>query len=226
MIQEKPIRFWPGIPNIWGKNPHKKPLYRIIWSESRLYMLGGEWPDGRVEYRWAPYYAGRKEWVLEKWLSPQEFAGSKETWELEYRDSRTGLYAMGPYPSEGWYDHCYSFPNDAPPNLEQIVPLLEYGRNHHTFAQIKTALHLWHDRQRKEWEQRVEDGIREAQPAFGYAPTNLNSTKPTGDTAGLLAHPDELKAEIAKHRGKKVDQAPDFTQLPQRGVGMGRPKER
>lgn len=221
--EQKPLRFWPGQPNTWGRNPYKKPLYRVVWSESRLYLLGGEWPDGRIEYRWAPYYAGRKEWVLEKWLSPEEFAGSKETWESDSRDPSTGLYRMGPYPSMGWYDHCYSFPEGQDPNMSAIVPLLEYGRNHHSFQQIRTAIHLWHEKQRKDWDQRVMDGMAETLPAFGFNPTNLSSTKPTGDTAGL-AKPEELSAEIAKHRGKKREDAPEFTQLPRRGMSMGRQK--
>lgn len=78
------IELWSGEPNVWGKNPREWPLYRVLWSESRYYLLGGEWGDnGKVEYRWAPYYAGRKEWVLEKWLSPEEFAGSEAQWNID-----------------------------------------------------------------------------------------------------------------------------------------------
>jgi hypothetical protein len=75
------IQLWHGKPAIHGLNPQGWPLYRVVWSETRYYLLGGEWGDnGRVEYRWAPYYAGRKEWVLEKWLSAEEYAGSEAQW--------------------------------------------------------------------------------------------------------------------------------------------------
>ena len=217
---EKPLRFWPGQPNTWGKNPNGKPLYRVIWSESRFWMLGGEWPDGKKEYRWSPYYGGRKEWVLEKWLRPEEYAGSKEMWEIEYRDVNTGLYTMGPYPRQGWYEHCYSFPHDAEPNLEAIVPLLEYGKNNYTLSQIRTALHLWHDNKRKEWEQKVMDGMQDAMPAFGAIATNLSSSKPTMDTGGLTGH--ELKEAVRRHKGLPTTDHVEFSNLPQRGVSMGR----
>ncbi len=78
------IQLWHGEPAVHGLNPMGWPLYRVIWSESRYSLLGGEWGDtGKVEYRWAPYYAGRKEWVLEKWLSPEEWAGTEAQWNID-----------------------------------------------------------------------------------------------------------------------------------------------
>jgi len=225
---EAKVRFWPG-ENSWGKNPHGKPLYRVIWSQSRTYRIGGCWGDnGEIEYRWAPYYFGRSEWVLEKWLSPKEYGGTKEEWDRSNINEELAahgifVYAMGPYPTEGWYEHCYSFPSDAPPNLQAIVPLLEETKKL-TFAQIKAGLGLYHERKKKEWESRVEDGLKDALPAFGFAPTNLGSTKPTGDTAGLTkSH--ELKKAMRNYTGVPETEAPiDPNSLPRHGVSMGRPK--
>lgn len=219
------IRFYPG-ENSWGKNPAGKPLYRVVWSQSRTYRLGGCWGDnGEIEYRHAPYYGNRSEWVLEKWLSAMEYAGTKAEWERTnicepLAMHGIAIYTMGPYPASGWYEHCYSFPNDAPPNLEAIVPLLEATKDL-TLQQIKDGLNLYHQRARKEWEQKVEDGMREAMPAFGFAATNLNSTKPTGDTAGL-ARPEDLAKEIKKYRGETADETVPVPPeaLPTRGVSI------
>jgi hypothetical protein len=218
-----PRLLWYHGDNSWGKNPYAQPLYRVIWSETHFYLLGGSWPDGAIEYRWAPYYAGRKEWVLEKWLSPEQFAGSRFDWENSQMDGFLDahgmtVYTMGPYPAHGWYEHCYSFPSDSEPNLGAIVPLIEQTKNL-TLAQIKAGIQLYHERQRKEWGQKVEDGIHEAMPAFGNSPTNLNPRKPTGDTPGLL-QPGALRKAVAKHR--ELDSAENviFEQLPQRGFSM------
>lgn len=202
--EEKRLQWWPGKPNAYGKNPHKKPLYRVIWSESRTYMLGGMWPSGDIEYRWVPYYGQRKEWVLEKWLAPEEFCGSEDTWkqeQIDYGLASQGIvmYTMGPYPKHGWYEHCYSFPENAPPNMDAIVPILESSKSL-TLGQIKAGLNLWHEKKRKEWEQKVEDGILDAMPAFHGNPTNIAPSKPHGDSGGLLL-PGQARAEVAKFRG-------------------------
>lgn len=221
---DTPLRFWPGRPNTWGHNPFRKPLYRVIWSESRMYLLGGEFGDGFVGYRWAPYYGGTAQWVLEKWLSGPEYAGPRERW--EGTKDHTGLYSMGPYPSTGWYEHCFSWPNGQEPDLEAIVPLLEYGKHHHSFAQIKTSLQLWHARKKKEWENRVLDQMKELQPAFGDSPTNLSPRKPTGDTAGLSSSRAVSEA-TKKYRGiVSPDSPPEIVQPHPRGVSMGQSRNR
>lgn len=219
------IRWYPG-ENSWGKNPHGKPLYRVIWSESRTYILGGCWPDGAIEYRHSPYYGTRQEWVLEKWLTAKEYAGSEDEWNLSQIDenlARHGMavYAMGPYPANGWYEHCYSFPVDGV-NLHAIVPLLEQTQ-HLTHAQIRAGIQLHHERMRKEWERKVEDGIRDSAPAFGNVATNLGNTRPTGDTA--LSSPEDLRATVARYKGEKTKKQPDFEELPRRGVSMPQRKE-
>ena len=218
---EKPLRWWPGQPNSWGKNPQGKPLYRVIWSETRSWIIGGMWPDGRIEYRWVPYYGGRKEWVLEKWLAPTEYAGSKEQWEretLDYELCARGIvmHQMGPYPKDGWYEHCYSFPADAEPNMEAIVPILESCRNL-SLAQIKAGLHLWHERQRKDCENKVEAGILDAMPAFHGVASNVAPSKPTADHWS----PEDVK----KFRGEQPKvELPEDLGLPQRGFSIRQAK--
>lgn len=218
---EKPLLWWPGQPNTYGKNPHGKPLYRVIWSESRTWMIGGAWPDGTIEYRWVPYYGGRKEWVLEKWLSPVEFAGTKETWDrdtLDYELCARGIviHTMGDYPTRGWYEHCYSFPTDSEPNIEAIAPILESCKNI-SLAQIKAGLRLWHERQRKDWENKVEAGILDAMPAFHGVASNVAPSKPTADHWS----PEDVK----KFRGQEQTvSAEEFAQPNPRGFSIGQRK--
>lgn len=217
------LKYWPGQPNTYGKNPYKKELYRIIWSESRSYLLGGAWGDnGRVEYRWCPYYGAHKAWVLEKWLSPMEFAGTEQQWDREQLDyglcaSGIVIYTMGPYPTKGWYDHCYSFPADSEPNLEAIVPLLESAKSL-TLAQIKAGLNLWHERQRKDWENKVEAGVLDAMPAFHGVASNVAPSKPTADHWS----PDEVK----KFRGEQPQEnaSPEDLNLPSHGFSIRQKK--
>ena len=222
-----PKLVWFNGENSYGKNPYGKPLYRIIWSKSRTYLLGGCWGDnGAIEYRHAPYYGTKEEWVLEKWITAQEFGGSKQEWELSQLDQALAqhgmaVYTMGPYPANGWYEHVYSYPQDADPDIQAIAQIIEYGKEHYTFQQIKTAINLWHEQKRKEWEQKVMDGMEDAMPAFGNVATNLSSSKPTMDTAGL-SNPHELKEAIRKYKGLPSEEKKIFVDLPQRGVSMGR----
>lgn len=220
--------FWNGHPNTWGKTPAGKPLYRIVWSDSRQYRIGGCWGDnGEIEYRWAPYYAGLHCWVLEKWLSAREFAGTKEDWEQsqinqELAEHGIAVFTMGPYPSSGWYEHLYTYPSDGEPNLQELVDVFEASKSY-TFQQCKTALALYHERKKKEWENRVMEGLAEAQPAFGHNPTSIAPSKPHMDTGGL-SDPAEVARAILKHRGLQREQgenaAPEDLNLPSHGFSI------
>jgi hypothetical protein len=209
------IQLWHGEPATYGKNPRGWPLYRVLWSESRYYLLGGEWGDtGKVEYRWAPYYPGRKEWVLEKWLSPEEFGGGEIQWNednLNYALCERGIlvYCMGPYPRLGWYEHCFSFPADGDPNLECIVPLLEASKEL-PLSKIKDGLSACHAQMRKDWETRFEAIVDDAQGAFHNLPSSVNPGKVTADKV-TLGSEQEFRAALKKQK----NQEPAFTETPE-----------
>lgn len=225
------IKLWNGLPNTWGSNPRGWPLYRVIWSESRYHLLGGEWGDnGKVEYRWAPYYPGRKEWMLEKWLSPEEWAGSEIRWNEETVDfdlaSRGFLvYTMGPFPRLGWYEHCFSFPDDGEPNLECIVPLLEATKEL-PFARIKQGLSACHSQMRKNWENRFEAQFKDAQGAFNNLPSSVNPGKVTADKV-ILGNEQEMRAQLARQKDQSFEptQTPEELNLPQQGFAIKQRKQ-
>ena len=220
------IKLWHGKPNTYGKNPKGWPLYRVIWSESRYYLLGGSWGDnGRTEYRWAPYYAGRKEWVLEKWLSPEEYAGSETQWNydnLDYALCAKGeiVYTMGPYPRLGWYEHCFSFPQDGEPNLECIVPLLEASKELPA-QKIKEGLAACHAQMRKDWESRFEAIVDDCQGAFHNQATNVNPGKVTADKV-ILGNEQEFRASLRKQKGAEpvFTETPEELNLPSQGFSI------
>lgn len=226
MGSQPSIQLWHGKPAVHGLNPQGWPLYRVIWSESRYYLLGGEWGDnGRVEYRWSPYYAGRKEWVLEKWLSPEEYSGSEVDWNsstLNYELCQRGIlvYTMGPYPRLGWYEHCFSFPQDGDPNLACIVPLLEASKQL-SLAQIKQGLSACHEQMRKDWENRFEAITADAQGAFHNLPTNINPAKVTPDSV-ILGDEQQFRAALKKQKNQEpaFTEDPKDLQLPERGFSI------
>jgi hypothetical protein len=211
---------------VHGTNPMGWPLYRIIWSESRYYLLGGEWGDtGRIEYRWAPYYAGRQEWVLEKWLAPEEYAGSEIQWNedtLNYELCERGIviYTMGPYPRLGWYEHCFSFPQNSEPNLECIVPLLEASRDL-PLSKIKAGLQACHDTMRREWENRFEAIVDDAQGAFHNLPSSVNPGKVTADRV-TIGSEQEFRAALRKQKGIEppITDTPEDLNLPSHGFSI------
>jgi hypothetical protein len=105
------LSIFPGIPMAgYGENPYGQPLYRLIFSDSRTDLLGGKWPDGVCEYREVPRYPGiRGQWIMEKWQSAQEYAGTREEYERAQLDADSGLYICGPYPHRGEYTQCHIF---------------------------------------------------------------------------------------------------------------------
>jgi hypothetical protein len=94
----------------FGENLFGQPIYRVVFSDSRTDLLGGKWPDGKCEYREVPRYPGiRGKWILEKWQSAEEYAGTKEQYNREQHDPDSGLLTCGPYPHRGEYSLCHIF---------------------------------------------------------------------------------------------------------------------
>lgn len=104
------LQTYPTIPmKRFGTNLYEEPLYRIVWSDSRTDLIGGRWPDGACEYRESPRYAGLHAWVLEKWMSSVEYAGTPQEYHAAQWDADSGLLTCGPYPSRGEYVLCHVF---------------------------------------------------------------------------------------------------------------------
>ena len=119
-IQHLPIGSMRG----FGISENGSNLYRVVFSTSRLQLLGGKWKDGRTEYRWVPRYPTPVPmWVLEKWLSAADYAGAESEWP---KCPETGLLTMGPYPKDGEYEFCFGWPLDMEPGRTQVEAVIQY----------------------------------------------------------------------------------------------------
>ncbi len=154
----KAIQVLPTVPmKRYGENPYSEALYRVVFSDSRTDLLGGKWPDGNCDYREAPRYPGiRGQWILEKWCSPEEYAGTREEYERAQFDPDSGLLTCGPYPYRGEYVHCYTFPcvpGDG--MIYQIVSALKISRDL-TAGHRKQGIMEPLEKQEREREQRFD----------------------------------------------------------------------
>jgi hypothetical protein len=62
-----------------------------------------------VEVRLEPKYVPHDRWHIERWLPPENY-GSPEQWHAETIEVENGrsIPALGPYPSRGEYEHCFT----------------------------------------------------------------------------------------------------------------------
>lgn len=171
----------------FGLTPYGNNLYRIVFAPSVRHLIGGRWRDGRVEYRSRPTYGNMgNEWVLERWLPAEEFCQmTREEYEIRFRNE-SGLFTMGPYPTEGVYFLC----NDAPVRPEAIDSIgkliegIEFGRRNRSHARVVENQQLIAAdlaANEKAEDDLMLSRIQEKRPAFGNRPTSfrggVHSTK-------------------------------------------------
>jgi hypothetical protein len=128
-----------------GRNRFGEPNFRVVWGWSRLAWIGGKWEDrdetGRlireaIELREEPKYFPHDRWHVERWMPPESY-GSPESWlrqTIEICDAQS-IPALGPYPSRGDWEHCFTiqslageFLPLAPAICEQVVRAIEWSR--------------------------------------------------------------------------------------------------
>src|SRR5947208_6062668 len=128
-----------------GNNRFGEPNYRAIWGWNRLAWIGGKFEDRedrgtlireRVELRYEPKYPQLNRWHIERWVPPEAY-GSPRQWysqTTEYASGRS-IAALGPYPSRGDYEHCFTletprgeFLQLTPTVAEHIARAIECSR--------------------------------------------------------------------------------------------------
>ena len=201
-LQQLPIGSLKG----FGTNPYGEPIFRVVWSESRYYLVGAKHREydgdpsndkqiklagGRdinltresVGYKWLPLYPGPGRWVLEMWKSPLAFTGcSPEQYEILYRDPATNLLTLGPYPSRGEYSQC-SVNFTARPGRDEVVRaihLIKAGWNY-SFTEKKQAIEEQGQKDERARFNQFEAMFKDSQQAFGNKPSSARPGKKTAD---------------------------------------------
>ena len=128
-----------------GTNRFGEPNFRVVWGGSRLTWIGGRWTDRDahdniirevVELRKVPKYLPVDRWHIERWTPPESY-GSPELWREQTIEIENGIRipALGPYPSRGEYEHCFTLESAAgefvqltPTSCDWIVRAIEWSR--------------------------------------------------------------------------------------------------
>lgn len=116
MQDEREITFYPGLDlSECGKTPTGKALFRVVLASSRIDRC---YSASTGIFHVLPMYM-HDGWMLEKWLSAQEFAGTPEAFE-EYCKT---IDLKKKYPTDGEYDAVHPFQSN-----EEVGLALEYAR--------------------------------------------------------------------------------------------------
>ena len=117
-----------------------------------------------VEVRLEPKYVPHNRWHIERWLPPENY-GSPDQWHAETMEIENGrsIPALGPYPSRGEYEHCFTlegprgeFVQLTPAVARYIARAIETSRALH-HARRKEALD-----ERSRREERAYDAYADA----------------------------------------------------------------
>jgi len=155
-----------------GTNRFGEANFRVVWGGNRLTWVGGRWSDRdphgnlireRVELRRVPKYFPLDRWHIERWMPPESY-GSPEEWYRRTTETEDGirLPALGPYPSRGEYEHCFTLSGTN----EEFIPLtatacdwvaraVEWARRQPRGA-MRAAIASREARNEREWNDRVD----------------------------------------------------------------------
>ena len=170
-----------------GLNPYGRPNFRVVWGWSRLTWIGGKWTDRDpstgsilrevVELRRVPKYLPHDRWHLERWLPPALY-GPPENWYANTveHDGGMAVPALGPYPSEGEYEHCLTLEGPggvflplSASAVEWLIRAIEFSRSLPPGARRRALF----DREAKkdtDYESWAYDKLDDAVPAFHAQP--------------------------------------------------------
>jgi len=156
-----------------GTNRLGEANFRVVWGGSRLAWVGGRWVDrdahgnvigGRIELRRVPKYFPLDRWHIERWMPPESY-GSPEEWYARTTETENGirLPALGPYPSRGEYEHCFTLSGANKEFIplttaacDWVVRAIEWARRQ-PMAAMRGAIASREARREQEWSDRVDD---------------------------------------------------------------------
>ncbi len=170
-----------------GVNRFGEANYRAIWGWNRLAWIGGKFEERDpatgsllrevVELRQEPKYPAVNRWHIERWVPPEVY-GSPRAWYSETieRENGVSIPALGPYPSRGEYEHCFTlegprgkFIQLTPTVAEHIARAIEWSRRYPR-AKTRAQLYQREAREDRHYEQWAYDVLDDAVPAFHKQP--------------------------------------------------------
>ena len=161
----------------YGKTPAGDPLFRIVWAPSRIEKV---WWRETKQIMEIKMYPNAEAWVLEKWQSGLEFAGTPET----FANIQTKLSVNMDYPADGEYSECMRFPNNESVSMaKKAVEMLLYGTTRMTEKERIQALRLREELKEKEADDRTSAMIRDA-----FAPNWSGKRVSLYDAAGNIIY--------------------------------------
>jgi len=170
-----------------GRNWLGEPNYRAVWGWNRLAWIGGKFEERDpntgallreiVELRQEPKYPAVNRWHIERWVPPEAY-GSPRAWYAQTveRENGVSIPALGPYPSRGEYEHCFTlqtprgeFVQLTPAVAEHVARAIEYSRCA-ARSVSRERLYQREGREDRAYEEWAYDLLNDATPAFHKQP--------------------------------------------------------
>ena len=184
---ETPENITHRLKRAGGINRFGEPNYRAVWGWNRLAWIGGKFEERDpatgsllrevVELRQEPKYPSVNRWHIERWVPPETY-GSPRAWYAQTveREHGCSIPALGPYPSRGEYEHCFTlegprgeFIQLTPAAAEHIARAIEFSRCAPR-ARGRRALYEREARRDRAYESWAYDQLDDAVPAFHKQP--------------------------------------------------------
>lgn len=170
-----------------GINRFGEANYRAIWGWNRLAWIGGKFEERDpatgsllrevVELRQEPKYPALNRWHIERWLPPEVY-GSPRQWYAQTieRENGVSIPALGPFPSRGEYEHCFTletprseFLQLTPTVAEHIARAIECSRRF-PWSANRRQLYDREGREERTYENWAFEIMDDAVPAFHKQP--------------------------------------------------------
>ena len=170
-----------------GRNVFREPNYRAVWGWNRLAWIGGKFEERDpatgallrevVELRLEPKYPAVNRWHIERWVPPEVY-GSPRAWYAQTMESAGGrsVPALGPYPSRGDYEHCFTlegprgeFVQLTASVAEQIARAIEWSRRQPRAAR-HCAVEARQSREERRFDAWAFNVLDDTVPAFHRSP--------------------------------------------------------
>ena len=176
-----------GLERAGGVHRLGEANYRAVWGWNRLAWIGGKFTEHDpatgallrevVELRQEPKYPAVNRWHIERWVPPEAY-GSPRLWFAQTIERENGISipTLGPYPSRGEYEHCFTlegpqgeFVQLTPTAAEHIARAIEFSRRAPR-AHRRRAISERELREDRAYEAWAYDLLDDATPAFHREP--------------------------------------------------------